>query len=827
MKNLKLAKAKSFIFLLFLLIIVSETVFAQGGNDAAFNPGDLGYGLGDGPNAVVYASSIQSDGKIIIGGGFITYNGNARKRIARLNTDGSLDATFTPGAGANGIIYAIAIQSNGKILIGGEFNNYNGTARNYIARLNADGSLDDTFDPGTGADAFVYSISIQSDGKIIISGEFTNYNEIGRNYVARLNSDGSLDPTFAPGTIANGIVRKTAVQGDGKIIIGGEFTMSNGASSSYHYARLNSDGTKDAAFTTAASGDFVRTLAIQSDGKIILSDYSEFIVRINSDGTLDDTFDPEARTDGAVYSFSIQSDGKILIGGEFGTCNGTERNCIARLNADGSLDDSFDPGTGAASIVNAISIQSDGKIIIGGEFVRYNNMGRKYFTRLNSGGSLDASFNPGTGADNGVYATVIQSDGKIIIGGEFTFYNNTCRNYIARLNTDGSLDETFNPGTGADSRIMALAIQSDGKLIIGGSFSSYNGTGRNFIARLKTDGSLDATFDPGTGTDYDIEAISIQSDGKIIIGGAFTLYNGTHRNYIARLNSTGSLDATFVPVSGANLDVWTTAVQSDGKIIIGGMFTYYDGIARNHIARLNADGSLDDSFIPGTGANNNVDIAAIQSDGKIIIGGAFSKYNGTSRNRISRLKTDGSLDDTFIPGTGASGDVITEAIQSDGKVIIGGSFTSYNGTGINHIARLNSDGSLDAAFNPGLGANKGVSAIAIQSDEKIVIGGVFTSYDDAGRNRIARILTEVVTTTNSIEFQNVTLYPNPSKGSIFVDNASGAMISVYGLTGNILLTKSNVTDHAVIDLTDFPAGVYLVKVNMFKTSKVFKVVLNN
>jgi uncharacterized delta-60 repeat protein len=201
-------------------------------------------------------------------------------------------------------------------------------------------------------------------------------------------------------------------------------------------------------------------------------------------------------------------------------------------------------------------------------------------------------------------------------------------------------------------------------------------------------GELDTAFDPGTGAVPDVLCTAIQSDGKIIIGGQFTIYNGTARNRIARVNADGSLDAGFNPGTGADSIVHCTAIQSDGKIIIGGLFSTYDETARNNIARLNADGSLDDMFNPGTGADEFVSCAAIQSDGKIIIGGEFTSYNGTARNRIARVNADGSLDDMFNPGTGADEFVSCAAIQSDGKIIIGGEFTSYNGTERNRIARI-------------------------------------------------------------------------------------------------------------------------------------------
>ncbi len=352
-------------------------------------------------------------------------------------------------------------------------------------------------------------------------------------------------------------------------------------------------------------------------------------------------------------------------------------------------------------------------------------------------GSNDPFFNPGSGANNYLRTISIQSDGKIIIGGFFTSYDGIARNHIARLNVDGSLDDTFNPGTGANGIVNATVIQSDGKIIIAGSFSSYNGTTRNRVARLNTDGSLDDTFNQGTGADSEVAAMAIQNDDKVIIVGFFTSYDGVYRIFVARLNTDGGLDTTFVPGIDYDINPFATVIQSDGKILIGGN----NGSAINRITRLNTDGSLDASFNPGTGTDHHVMAISIQSDNKIIIGGAFTNYNGTNINRIARLNTDGSIDDSFNPGTGPDHIVYSLATQSDGKIIVGGVFDNYNGTARNSIARLNSDGSLDEGFNSGTGESFDyVWTTAIQSDGKIIIGGRFTSYNGKDRNRIARII---------------------------------------------------------------------------------------
>ncbi|MFH2141959.1 MAG: T9SS type A sorting domain-containing protein [Bacteroidota bacterium] len=410
-------------------------------------------------------------------------------------------------------------------------------------------------------------------------------------------------------------------------------------------------------------------------------------------------------------------------------------------------------------------------------------------------GDNDTTFYQGSGANYSVLATSIQSDGKIIVAGSFSDFNGLAKDYIVRLNTDGSVDTTFNLGVGANSAILATAIQSDGKIIVGGYFTTYNGTACNSIARLNTNGSLDSTFNVGTGANDCVYATALQSDGKIIIVGYFTSYNGSARKYIARLNSDGSLDGSFNIGTGADGWVFTTAIQNDGKIIIGGMFSYYNGTSTSRIARLNTDGSIDASFNIGAGPNGSVDAITIQNDEKIIIAGMFSSYNGTSGNSIARLNPDGSYDSTFNVGTGADNTIENTAIQNDGKVIIGGMFTSYNGTGISRIARLNADGSLDATFDVGAGANDIVYSTAIQNDGRIIIGGDFTFYKGTGRNRIARII-NCNNSTDSIAETVCNSYTAPD-GQIYT--TSGVITAVIPNTAGC---DSTITINLTVNTVD-------------------------
>lgn len=443
-------------------------------------------------------------------------------------------------------------------------------------------------------------------------------------------------------------------------------------------------------------------------------------------------------------------------------------------------------------------------------------------------GTLDSNFNIGTGALGYVRCSLIQNDGKIIIGGNFTAYNGTTVNRIARLNTDGTIDVSFSTGIGANHIVHTTSIQSDGKILIGGWFTSFNGVSRNHISRLNINGTIDYSFDPGTGANNNIHNISIQSDGKIIIGGDFTSYNGVAINRIARLNNDGTLDASFNPGSGSDGTVESTSIQNDGKIIIGGYFSYFDGTSISSIARLNNDGTLDPTFNTGSGPNWTVLNTSIQSDGKIIIVGLFDLFNWIARNHIARLNVDGSLDISFNPGTAANLTIHALSILSDGKIIIGGEFYNYNGITANQIARLESDGTLDSNFDSGFGVVNQILTIAIQSDNKIIIGGDFDIYNGIARKNIARLQnSSTVSINNTYPIgEDILFYPNPSNGvfTLQSDGLSNAFVNVYHSAGQLLIQQKNISGNSVkLDLSSQPKGLYIIEINQKSNSKRFKI----
>ena len=269
---------------------------------------------------------------------------------------------------------------------------------------------------------------------------------------------------------------------------------------------------------------------------------------------------------------------------------------VARLNANGVLDMSFNATTGSAPFL----VLSGSELVTATALLTVNGTKDNLF-RLNANGSVDPGW---TAALNGgtAQAMVRQPDDKLIVVGTFAQVNGLTRAGLARLNTNGTTDVTFQNGmTGAPGIVDAVALQPDGKVVIGGYFFQVNGASRVRLARLNTDGSTDTGFLNGmAGADGDVMSIVLQPDGKILLAGAFTTINTSHRSGVARLNTDGSVDNTFQNgMAGANGIVTAIALQPDGKVVMGGTFTSVNGVYRNYIARLNTDGSLDSAFHNG------------------------------------------------------------------------------------------------------------------------------------------------------------------------------------------------------------------------------------
>ena len=410
--------------------------------------------------------------------------------------------------------------------------------------------------------------------------------------------------------------------------------------------------------------------------------------------------------------------------------------------------------------------------------------------------SLDLNFNPDLNPGAAVYAVLLQPDGHILIGGSFSSIDEVPRANVARLNKNGTLDESFDPGTVADiGYVSALALQPDGKIVIGGSFSSSLGVVSGNLTRLNTNGTQDATFKRTLGVDGPVNAIIVQPDGKILFGGGFGVVDTVLRRSIARVDATGNLDAHFdaCVASSAGSGATGLALLSDGKMLASGLFTFSTGLYRYGIARLGECGDLDPGYAfaqPGLNSGSTAYTFALRGDGSVLLGGNFNVYRTTPRSGIVQLNDKGSVDLKFDPGAGieSGATVYTIALQSDGKALLGGDFSSYDGHTRQGVARVDTAGRLDMVCDAGEGPNNSVSSFAIQPDGKILVAGKFTYFDGQPRNGLARLNADP-------RLEPPTRLPNGQVQLIFHGTAD---------THYTLQASSNLTDWASV-LIDFIA----------------------
>jgi uncharacterized delta-60 repeat protein len=354
----------------------------------------------------------------LFGGDFTSVNSRTSNRIAEMISDVTVLQNYgniNIGTGFNAPVRHIVLQNDNKILVGGAFSSYAGTVMNNLVRLERSGLIDSSFNAGSNLNDTVNNIACQSDGKIIIVGDFVVYGNVFVNGICRLHSNGTLDTSFND-TLSrgfNGSVKAVALQSDGKIIVAGYFSVFNGNINKPYIIRLNTDGSADNSFNTSVS--------------------------------------PIYTTDEGFNCLAIQSDGKILAAGYYPIADlNTGTGHIIRLNSDGSYDSSFAIGTGFNNIVRCIHLQNDGQILLGGDFTNYNNTNINRLIRLNTNGTIDTTFTvPGTGFNNAVFAIASQLNGKIVVGGSFTTYNGLQARRLFRLNQDGTSDNSLVTNVGS------------------------------------------------------------------------------------------------------------------------------------------------------------------------------------------------------------------------------------------------------------------------------------------------------------------------------------------------------------------------------------------
>ncbi|MFN4082717.1 MAG: T9SS type A sorting domain-containing protein [Bacteroidia bacterium] len=729
------------VFLLFTLFCKLNAQISS--FDNTFNTPFLKYGSGLGPDAEVRTILPLANNKYIIGGWFAYYNGTEVQRIALINEDGELDQTFNAGRGFNGVVQKIVQQPDGKFIVAGDFTTFNNQSANRIVRLNSNGSRDNTFNAS--ANNIIRGLEVLPDGKILIAGWFTQVNGQNINYLARLEPNGDIDTNFYV-NLTDNYINTLQVLTNGTFYIGGGFDTVSGFTRK-HLARMQSNGLLDTVFNTSngSNGDITGML-VQPNGKILIggwfNSYSGFprskIARVNSDGSLDTDFIVGDGANSDVNTFAVQSDGKIIIGGFFNVYNGVNRENIARLNENGSLDNSFDIGIGFTQgvlnyvvRVSAFAINSSGNIYVGGDFIRYNGFNKSCLLRLNTNGSFDGEFNPYNGTDGFVNQVALLPDNNYLIAGNFTAYNNVYkRGNMIKLHANGlhnqSLFAVFN------QPIKAFVAEPNGLVTAVGNFSWVNGSSANKIVRLFADGSYDSSFNAFDGGFNEMPLAITLLNNKYLIGGISGLYKGRFIGALELINRDGSLDTLFGFHNSVPGTVNCFHKQKDGKILVAG-----NGFA-SKIFRLNTDGTLDNNFIsPFTALNANITAVTTDTANKILVAITVSGFT-----RVLRLFENGTVDTDFNSGTGTSGQIFNITVQTDGKILLGGSFTSYNSIFANRIIRLNYDGSYDFNFVSGGGTNGNVRHILFEPNGKLMVAGDFNFLSGRYIGGVGRLIND-------------------------------------------------------------------------------------
>jgi len=726
--------------------------------------------------------SLQTDGKILIYGTFQT----GGTYLNRLNTDGTNDTTFNCAICATINIYSAAALPDGKIAIAG----FTDIPRAY--RLNADGSLDSSFNANLtlqGASSYseVEIEAVQPDGKIFIRRLYRA--GLLTNAIHRLNIDGGIDISFTPITFSGNLLQinyaKLLVLSDGKIMLGS--TGFQGSTTICGLNRLNSNGSSDATFEIPTfSNSFdnqcsIQDIGVTADGKILVAGKFTLVnsisksdlVRLFPAGNVDLGFSPDslfAPTDVYASKIRILPDGKILVNAiSYNSFNQTYNLLrVYRLNSDGSNDLTFNTPP-QPQFVAFLDVDSQNRAVF---FTL--NPGSNLYGRYNADGSLDASFNPNLVKSGIVTSLAVQPDSNILISGDFNRVNGIIKNNFARVNPDGTIDPTFDSGTGFDIAPSRITVQPDGKILAVGAFTTYNGTPKTRIARLNFDGSLDTAFNPLF--DSTVNWVVALPDGKILVGGLFTTVNGTNQSKIARLNSDGSLDTAFNPVINSG-EVYTIILQSNGQIMIGGSFSGVNGFNRTNFVRLNADGTLDSTF--NAGSITNITKIIQQTDGKyLVLQPGFS-----STPTIVRRNADGTADTSFQTIT-INGTIREIFLQTNGRILVGGTFFVPK----QNIARYNSNGTVDSTFLS-VGANNTVNAIVGQTNGKILIGGNFVTVNNVLRSGLARISAVPVKVPFDYDGDgkaDVSVFrPSENKWYVLKSSDSSVIQQVFAISGDV------------------------------------------
>jgi uncharacterized delta-60 repeat protein len=661
----------------------------------------------------IYATAIQPDGKVLVGGNKLITGNLSPQPLLRLNPDGSRDILFNPPTvSENNYVTTIALDNNGKIMVGGGTSDY--PRKPVVWRLNSDGSTDPTFVPTPQINDNVYQILPFPDGGYLIFSS-------SLKPIIKIKSNGELDASFNAGAgpdsygMMNGDI---AIQPDGKILVAGLFSTFSGTAAN-RIVRLNPNGSIDNTFSigTGLSGGYrsIKSIVLDGDKIILAGSFTSFnsvpavnIVRLLSTGQVDPNFAyPGPSSNHITYSIDqveLHAGGILLAGLKHE--NNAFYFSLMKLKLDGSLEAMFpliqgDVSVNAGAIWPPLLTTAGSKILISGYFDKISSVSKRGMAIFNEDGSIEPSFSPSVGGTANIWASKIQADGKILIGGSFNHVGDTYINNLVRLNPDGSIDQVFrsNLGIGFNRSVYSIEIQTNGKILVGGGFDKLNGVDKRLMIRLNEDGTVDNTFNTALNLQSvgpGVNEIIVLPSGKILIGGAFFYLNNTDmRNNLARLNENGSIDPTFnQTMLTYQQRVNSIAIQSDNHLLIGGpdnqdgfmKRTTFDGVVENIFPAINLT-----SFPVQL-------IKVLPNDNFLMTGYPTSSWGPTTPNPLFQFNKDGVLLDKLSVAVYDGNVLDIKSIDTE-SIILAGTFKSVNNFPVRSLAKVKLNGSVESLFN--------------------------------------------------------------------------------------------------------------------------------
>ena len=669
---------------------------------------------------------------------------------------GVLDPGFAPTvlkrASRNGdfLVRAMLQQPDGKILVGGNSDFVDNQLTSRLRRLNADGTPDLAFaaQTGTGPDpaALVGALALQSTGNILVGGaNMMFYNQVPTGNLARLTPAGAVDAAFNAGGTGFGYdpsasnpgnnIRSLAVQPDDKVLVGGFIGSYNGQPTP-NLVRLNANGTLDAGFNVGSLGfsngggantGIPEVIVVQPDGKIVVggtfgdvNGTAAFnLVRLNANGTVDNTF-LSTGTNGTVRGLVRQPDGKLLVGGLFTQVNGQASGSLARLNPDGTLDAGFAGGTlnSNGGAILKVRLRADGTVYTSGTFSSFNGVARAGVAKVSAAGVLDPSFGPAVGTDNIVYELLDLTTGQTLAGGIFTTFGGVARTGLARLNSTATVvDAAYNPVLEFRGTLNEVTPLANGELYIDGNYTSINGTpvaasNGTRLHVLSPSGAYSRTLTLNNPAAFHHLP---QADGTVYLVATTPQNVATLTRHLA----TGAPDAAFAAVTlqlSPNLLALFATPLPGGDVLWSGNFSAVNGQARPNLARITAAGVLT-AFNPPTAPWQTAPtpwptVVGVQPNGQPLV-----SWDDATRTYLVRLSTTtGAIDNSFAIGAPSPG-IFTAHLQPNGQVLLGG-LSSLGGQPVtNGLVRLTPTGQIDPSFAAALP----FSIAAVQPDGRLLV----------------------------------------------------------------------------------------------------------